>query len=157
MRRLALELLLGWKKSEKSSYLVHDMEIMKVNELYNIKRHINDSIFCSIMADEVGDNFWLQISINWFIPNLFIDSALTVHLVGTSTLNRGYSKNISFRIFCSIPSLLGDILIRLEILYVVSIQSFKNRHSSPYLQQPNLRHIQNNAWKMFLDFLINFY
>ena len=57
---------------------------------------------------------------------LFIDSALIVHLVGQSTLNPGYSNDISFRIFYSIASLLGDFLIRLEISYVVSILSFKN-------------------------------
>ena len=58
---------------------------------------------------------------------LFIDSALTVHLLGQSTLNRGHSNDLSFWIFCSIPSLLGDILIRLKISYIVSILSFKNR------------------------------
>ena len=54
---------------------------------------------------------------------IFIDSALTVHLVGQSTLNPGYSNDMSFRIFCSIASLLGDFLIRLEISYVVSIRN----------------------------------
>ena len=58
---------------------------------------------------------------------LFIDSALAVHLLGQSTLNRGYSNGLSFWVFCSIPSLLGDILIRLTISYIVSILSFKNR------------------------------
>ena len=75
---------------------------------------------------------------------LVIDSALTLHLVGQSTLNPGYSNDISFQIFCSIDSHLGDLLMRLEISYVLSILSFKSIHSSPYLQQPILKHAQNN-------------
>ena len=58
---------------------------------------------------------------------LLIDLALTVHLAEQSTLNRGYSNYISFSIFCSTPSNLGDLLIRLKILYVVFILSFKIR------------------------------
>ena len=58
---------------------------------------------------------------------LFIDSALTVHLLGQSTLNRGHSNDLSFWIFFSIPSLLEDILIRLKISHIVSTLSFKNR------------------------------
>ena len=58
---------------------------------------------------------------------LFIDLALTVYLMWQSTLNRGYSNDIFFWIFCSIPSLLEDLLIRLEVSYVLSIQSFKIR------------------------------
>ena len=49
----------------------------------------------------------------------FIDSALSVRLVGQSTLNPGYYNDISFGIFCSIASLLGYILIRLDVLHVV--------------------------------------
>ena len=58
---------------------------------------------------------------------LFIDSALTVNLVEQSTQTSGYSNVKSFRIFCSIASLLGDFLIRLEMSKVVSLLSFKNR------------------------------
>ena len=67
---------------------------------------------------------------------LFMDSALTVHLLGQSNLNPGYSNFVSFQVFCSIASLLGDFLTRLEVPYVVYILSIKTVHSSPHLQQP---------------------
>ena len=82
-------------------------------------------------------DFWFEISIKYschicckatqLSRMLFVDSALTVDLVGQSTLNPGYSNDIPFWIFCSIASLWGDFLIRLKILYAVSILSFENR------------------------------
>ena len=153
MQRCAPELLLEWKKSEKSSYLHHDTQneiirLMTFIILRDIAKSINKSIFYLIMADEVADNFWLQISINWFIPKLvvkqqsyqvrmlFIDLALTVYLMWQSTLNRAYSNDIFFWIFCSIPSLLEDLLIRLEVSsYVVSIPDtvFQNPYIFHYI------------------------
>ena len=57
---------------------------------------------------------------------LFVYSDFTVHLVGKSNPNPESSNDISFQVFCSIASLLGDFLKKLEISYVVSILSFKN-------------------------------
>ena len=48
---------------------------------------------------------------------------------------------ISFRIFCSTASLLGDFSISFEISYVPSMLFFKVVYF--YLQQPNLKHAQN--------------
>ena len=61
-----------------------------------------------------------------FSKILFVYSDFTVHLVGKSNPNPGSSNNISFQVFCSIASLLGNFLIKLEISYVISILSFKN-------------------------------
>ena len=61
-----------------------------------------------------------------FSKILFVYSDFTVHLVGKSNPNPESSNDISFQVFCSIASLLGDFLKKLEISYVVSILSFKN-------------------------------
>ena len=68
MQRLALELLLGWKKKWEK-YLHHDTqnEIIRLVTfiiLRDIAKNMHNGIFYSIMADEVADNFWLPISIH---------------------------------------------------------------------------------------------
>ena len=59
MQRLALELRLGWRKKSKK-YPHYDMQneiirLMTFITLRDIAKNIKDSIFYSIMADEVAD------------------------------------------------------------------------------------------------------